>query len=88
MLDFHFFFIVFSRFPCILRFGSCVLRVLRIVKLNDDSRDLSVSHSPTFSKVKMQFLRDTSWLHMPAKRAQQFRCFQFSHVSSMTKCEF
>ena len=41
-----FFLMVFSCFPCILRFGSCVLRVLRIVKLNDDSRDLSVSNSP------------------------------------------
>ena len=41
-------FIVFSRFPCIVRFGSCLLRVLRVVKLNDDSRDLSVSHSHTF----------------------------------------
>ena len=33
------------------------MRVLRSVKLNDDSRDVSVSHSPTFSQMKMQFLR-------------------------------
>ena len=46
------------------------LRVLRSVKLNDDSRDLSVSRSPTFSRAKMRFLKGTSWLHTPAKRYQ------------------
>ena len=76
--------ITFSGSPFILRFGpmlSCFLRVLRSVKLNDDSRDLSVSHSHTCSLLNMQFLRGTSWLHTPTKRVQYFRCFQFSDVS-------
>ena len=42
---FSFGFIRFSRFPCILRFCSCFWRLWRSVKLNDDPRDLSVSHS-------------------------------------------
>jgi len=77
-------FIMFSRVPCISRFRLCFLRVLRIVRLNDDSRDLSASHSHMFSRMKMQSMRGTTWLHTPAKRAQYFRCFQFPHVSSRT----
>ena len=67
-------FIWFSRFPCILSFGSCSWfgRPVRIVKLNDGSRDLPVSHSHTFSQVKMLILKCTSCLHTPAMRGRLF----------------
>ena len=43
-----------QRFPCILRFGPCCWRSVRIVKLNDGSRDLPASHSDMFLGVKRE----------------------------------
>ena len=68
----------FSGSPFILRFGPCFLRVLRSVKPNDDSRDVSVSHFPTFFKLKMQVLRGAAWLHTPTKRLEKIAVSNFT----------
>ena len=81
--DLHVFFIAFSCFPCILRFGSCFWSLLRIVKLNYVSRDLPASHSYMFPRVKTRILKGASWLHTPAKRGQLFPSFSFTNVSSI-----